>query len=186
MVAKFPSITTWRASLAALYAGAGRVEEAREQLAVLAAGGFEGLRKDAQWLTNLMLIADTCSVVGDAAAAEVLYRQLAPYPRRTVMAAPLAACWGSSSRPLAVLASTVGNYAAAEAHFDDAVAHNEQLGAASPLARTLIEYAAMLQRRGTEGDAARARALATRALELSESLSLPLRRVQALALLSAN
>jgi tetratricopeptide (TPR) repeat protein len=185
LVVQFPVIATWRASLGALYAGAGRVDEAREQLAALARDGFAGLRKDTQWLANTMLAADTCSVVGDTAAAEWLYRELAPYRGRNVMAAPLAACWGSISRSLGVLAATLGDYSAAEAHFEDALADNERLGAAFCIARTLIEYARMVQARGQDGDADRAALLAKRALELAESRRLPLRQQQALDLLAS-
>jgi class 3 adenylate cyclase/tetratricopeptide (TPR) repeat protein len=184
IISKFPSIATWRAALAAMYAGAGRIDEAREQFAVLAEDRFARFQKDVQWFANMMLAADTCAVLDDAASAAVLYEQLAPYPKRSVMAAPFAVCWGSTSRSLGVLATTLGDYAAAEKHFEQALVHCERLEAGNSVARTLIEYAQMLNRRASEGDAARAVELAARALQLSQDLGLPLRLDQARELLS--
>ena len=129
------------------------------------------------------MAADTCTIIGDAACAELLYRDLAPYARRTVMAAPFGACWGSTSRSLAVLARTMRDFAASQAHFEEALAHNEQLEAGAPVARTLVEYAQMLICRDQPDDRARATALTNRALQLSEARRLPLRAEQARRLL---
>jgi hypothetical protein len=180
LVAGYRAIPTWRAALAAMYAEAGRVAEAQGELDVLAVDDFACFRKDVFWLANTMLAADTCSIVGDVARANVLYRQLAPYPRRAVMPAPFTACWGSTSRSLAILARAAGEPTLAEAHFEDAVGHNTELGATPALARTLVEYAQLLfdggsRERGVE--------LAGQARDLARDAGLPVRYEQAGALL---
>jgi class 3 adenylate cyclase len=72
------------------------------------------------------------------------------------------------SRPLGRLATTLGRYDEAAAHFEDALASHEREGAPLWLANTRYEYAAMLQRRGAAGDGERAAVLLAEALDAAE------------------
>jgi hypothetical protein len=65
-------------------------------------------------------------------------------------------CAGSVSWYLGGLAALSGHDAAAEAHFQAAIAHHRRLGARPLLARTLHEYAQLLSARAAGPDRARA------------------------------
>lgn len=181
-VEQFPSIPTWRCALAAMYGQGGRDAEARREFDVVAADGFAAFREDLFWLANITLAADTSAALGDVERASLLYEQLLPYPRRCVMAGPFTACWGSSSRTLGLLAATMARWGEAELHFQEALEQNRKLGARPWLARTQLEYAAMLSSRGAPADSERALELVAEVLETARELSLTDRARQAIEL----
>jgi class 3 adenylate cyclase/tetratricopeptide (TPR) repeat protein len=171
-VEQYTAIPTWRCALAFLYADAGREDEARRHLDHLAAGGFASFRKDIFWFPDVVLAADAAALLADRQRSEALYEQLHPYARRCVMCGPIAACWGSTSRTLAVLAATMQRWDEAEHHFEEAVEHNRLLGARLWLTRSQLEYAEMLATRGWPGDLERALSIVDEALGAALALSL--------------
>lgn len=141
MVAQFP-LAVWRAALAQAYVDLDRLEEARREFDLLAAHDFADLPHDLLRLCTLALLAYTCAALDDRPRAALLYDLLAPYDKR-IVAVTLAAsaCNGCASRELGLLATTLGRWEAAAAHFGDAHAMNGAMGARPFVARVQFEQA---------------------------------------------
>lgn len=169
---QYPAIRTWRCALAYLYADAGRAQEARGELDVLGADEFAALHRDLFWLADVTLLGQACALIADVEHARVLYRQLLPYARRNVIAAAIAACWGSTSRTVALLAVTLGRFDEAGRHFEDAIEMNGAIGARTWQERSRVEYAQMLLARGQDHDRARAQRLLEEASAAARELEL--------------
>jgi eukaryotic-like serine/threonine-protein kinase len=167
--ARFPAAWPW---MTKLLAGTGRTIEARGLLDRLVSSDFTDIPDDAQWLGCFTSIAEACSILHAAPAAEVTYRALAPHAYRFALTGTAAACFGSVSRHLGLLAHVLGRWDEAEAHFQDAIRDNRRAGAPLLVAHALRSYAAMLFDRG-HGDAAkRAIDLAREALTIYRGLHL--------------
>jgi hypothetical protein len=69
-----------------------------------------------------------------------------------------------------VLASLIGDYSRAEAHFADALATSDRIGAPPHLARTSADFARMLLTRGGAGHEGRAQALLMQARSIAERI----------------
>ena len=181
-VEQYPGIPTWRCALAFLYADAGRHEAARRELEILGADEFAALPRDMFWLADVALVGQACWMAGDVERARVLYDQLLPYARRNVTAGAIAACWGSASRILALLAATLGRRAEACRHFEEAIEMNGAIGAVNWQARSRVEYAGMLLADGDAPSRELARELVNEALSTAEELELEDLRARARAL----
>ena len=159
---------TWyplfRCMLVAVHLEVGRDRQARTEFEALSASGFDALPFDNYWVFNMALLGELAHALRDAAAAAVLYEQLQPYALRNTFAPP-EGCLGSVSRPLGLLAETLGRYDDARRHFEDGLAHNRRMGARLWVAHTQHEFARMLLQR--YGPAERDRALTM----LTEGLS---------------
>jgi tetratricopeptide (TPR) repeat protein len=165
----YPDYTILRCALANLESLLGHDDGARVLLNSLAEDDFRRMRQDDSWVLGMTLLAEVCAGLGDAERATALYGHLTPYADSIAVGAPDAAL-GSVARPLGVLAQTMGDEAAAEAHFLAALDVNERIGADPSLADTQREYARMLAQRGRPGDAERARELATRASTIFKAI----------------
>jgi DNA-binding SARP family transcriptional activator/tetratricopeptide (TPR) repeat protein len=150
-VQQYRAIPGWRCVLAHLLCELGCLDEARQELNDLSTNAFDVLPRDALWLGAIAYCAEVAVRLDVHAGA--LYELLRPFPDRNIVAGWTAACLGSSSRPLALLAATLGRHDDAIAHFQDALAMNERMGAAAWLARTRVEYAEFLLRTGYDPDA---------------------------------
>jgi len=168
----YSGIAAWRCGLAFLLAEVGSEPEARTELGRIMAGGPAALPQNVDYVTSLAALAETAHRVDDVAAAARLYELLAPYADRNVVIGGGFACWGSVSRPLALLAATLRRYDDAERHFADARAMHERLKSPPLAARTDCDEAAVVFARGMDGDAERARTLAARALAVAETLGM--------------
>jgi tetratricopeptide (TPR) repeat protein len=167
--ARFPAAWPWTTKL---LAGAGRTIEASGLLDRLVAADFADIPDDAQWLGCMTSIAEACSILQAQPAAEVTYRLLAPYGHRFALTGIAAACFGSVSRHLGMLAHVLGRWDEAEAHFDDAIRDNRRAGAPLLVAHALRCYAAMLFDRGTDDVAEKAADLAREARTIYQDLHL--------------
>jgi eukaryotic-like serine/threonine-protein kinase len=172
LAARYPETTRWAAGLAHLHAQLGRRGEAAAAFEPLAARGFAAVERDNQWLVAMTGLADTCAFLGDARRAAELRDLLLPYAGRNVVIVEGWACFGSADRPLGLLATTMGLWEDAEAHFEAALDLNARLGARPWLARTEHGYAQMLLARRGTGDAERARHLLRRALGATRELGM--------------
>lgn len=118
----------------------------------------------------------TCAALADTEQAAILYRLLAPYADRNVVADRAHVCWGFVERWLGLLAATMARWEDATAHFETALARNQALGSPPLVARTRADYASMLASRGEPGDLDRAaeqrRQAATTARELDMTMLL--------------
>ncbi len=154
----YPALSVSRPMLAALYGETARADEAGRYLGSLAAGGFD-FAVGPLWASNVILCAITCAPLRDATSAAALYPMIAPYAGQW--------CFPAAGMPLevidhhlGVLATVLGRFDEAEAHFAAAAATHERIGAPAWLARTRLEWARMLLARRQRGDGERARSLA--------------------------
>jgi tetratricopeptide (TPR) repeat protein len=169
---QYRAIPGWQAALAYLYSHLGRTDDARDAFEALAASDFTALPRDGQWLVSVVLLADACAFLGDAARADTLYDMLLPYAGRNVVAGFGLACSGSASRHLGLLATTMGRLDAAAAHFEDALVMNARIGARPWVANTELDYGRVLAARGGPRDRSRAAELAANALATAEELGM--------------
>lgn len=148
---RFPNVPTWRANLALFHAELGRTAEARELLAALADDDFRMLTRPLLGIVSLVLLGETCALLGDAPRARALYDVLAPYAPRTVMVGAGVVCLGSLDLYLGRLAAAFGGESAARRHLEAALAMNERLGALPWIAWAHYELARLdAARRGRE------------------------------------
>ena len=167
-IEQHPSLIAWRAGLPLAYLAAGRTAEAVAGFEQLAAGDFAAIPRDMFWFTATCVLAETCSVIGDRARAQVLYELLLPHRRRNVQVTQ-AAFWGSAERFLGLLAATMSRPDLAGEHFAAAIARNEANGC--PMAAGVVrrDYAEMLLRRCGPGDLDAAERLLTEMLATAEA-----------------
>jgi DNA-binding CsgD family transcriptional regulator len=164
--------TSWRPGLAVVLAEMGMEDEARRELRMILADGLGALRSSL-WLASLVYLADTCVALGDADAASVIYPELLAYAGSNVMVGHLVSCYGAMDRYLGTTATVLGDWDAAEAWFQSALALNTRLGARTWLAHTAYGYGRMLIARGAKDDRSHARAQLGVALGLAEEVGLP-------------
>jgi len=162
----------WGPGLALIYAELGRTAEARAQFDQVAANDFADIPHDANWLPCMTYLADVCNFLGDKAHAALIYEQLLPYQKLAVLIASGSACYGSASRYLGTLATTLERWDQAEQHFQDALAMNSAMNAHPWLAHTQYQYARMLLSRDHPGDSEKAEALITEALSTARELGM--------------
>jgi tetratricopeptide (TPR) repeat protein len=160
----------WGPGLALIYAELGRTAEARAQFDQVAASDFADIPDDANWLPCMTYLADVCNFLGDKARAALLYERLLPYKKVAVLIASGSACYGSVSRYLGVLATTMARWDEAEQYFQDASAMNSAMGARPWLAHTQYQHARMLLTRDQAGDSDRAATLLKEALATAREL----------------
>ena len=129
----------------------GRPEEARAEFELLAAHDFADFIEDGDWMIAITLLADTCTEVGDAQRAGLLYELLAPYRSSNVVIGLAAACLGSVARYLGRLAATIGDRDLAREHLAHAMEAHTALQAPVHVAHTQIDYARVLGP-GSEAD----------------------------------
>jgi hypothetical protein len=156
LVARSHLSTAHAAALVLIDAEHGAGDQARGRFGELATAGVATMRPDMVYVWALALLARGCCVLGSRPHATHLYQALLPYADRAAVAAGAVMCAGSVSRYLGGLAALSGQTAAAEAHFQTALAHHRRLGARPLLARTLHEYAQLLAARAAGSDLARA------------------------------
>ena len=109
---------------------------------------------------------------------------LLPY-ERLYAHAPVEAAFGSVARALGVLATSLGRFDEAEAHFGAAIEIEQSMSARPWLAHARHDFAAMLLARGARGDSDRARALLDDALATYAELGMRAWVVRAQALAEA-
>ncbi|MBI4514808.1 MAG: AAA family ATPase [Deltaproteobacteria bacterium] len=171
LVAQFPTVPSWRCGLLYALAELNRADEAKAQLAILAAGDFAGIPRDMFWLVAMAGLGDVCATLGDVARAELLYRLLLPFRDRNAVNV-VGTCTTSIARPLGRLAALIARPDHARQHFEDALAIEGGMGARPLLAHTQHDYAAMLLTTGAASDRDRARQLLAAAVESYEQMGM--------------
>ncbi|MBI1816733.1 MAG: protein kinase [Deltaproteobacteria bacterium] len=166
----YPNVEGYSIHLACYLAELARDAEARAEFDRIAQAGFATLR-DSNYLMNLALLADTCTLLRDSECAKELYRTLLPYEQLYLHFAH-ATTYGAATRALGNLAGVMRYYEGAARHFEDALAMDRRLGARAWEARTQIDYARMRLDRDGPGDREQARVLLGAALATSQELGL--------------
>jgi tetratricopeptide (TPR) repeat protein len=175
----------WRAGPAYLHTQLGRREEAANAFEDIAARGFRALERDNQWLSAITAFADTCAYLGDTNRAAELRDLLLPFAGRNVVIVEGWGSMGSADRALGMLATTMGRWDEAEAHFNAALELNGRLGARPWVARTQMGYAQLLLARNEARDTERARPLLQSALQTAGDLGMTTLAEQAKVRLAA-
>ncbi len=160
----------WRPGLVSLLVELGMEEEARRELAKIAAEGLDGLRESI-WLASLSYLTDACAVLGDKPMAALVYPELEALRGGNVMIGHLVGCYGAADRYLGMLAATLGESERAEAHFETAMELNRRMGARTWLAHTAYEYGRLLAAR-PDLDRDRAAQLLGEARRLAEEIGM--------------
>ena len=136
----------WRPGLAALYAQAGMLDEARQAFESLAAADFGSVARDAMWPTCLVFLSEVCVALADRTRAEYLYESLTPHAGYTI-GAPFTACFGPADRLRGALAALLGRHEVARSHFTAALVLAERSGSPVWLARVQHDWAVALAER---------------------------------------
>src|SRR5262249_51607378 len=127
-------------------------------------------------LAGWCLLAEVCSVLDDSTHASTLYELLLPHAHRNAVSHPVCA-FGSVSRYLGLLATTLERSEDAERHFEAALEMNQRMGARPWVAHTEHDHAQVLLARGAEGDETKAAELLGAALATAQELGMePLAR----------
>jgi DNA-binding SARP family transcriptional activator/tetratricopeptide (TPR) repeat protein len=172
VAADVPTIKTWRALGALIDAQTGNPAEARAEVDRLVMDGAAAIPRDMFWLLGVSALAETCALLPNAREpAAVLYRLLLPYTDHCVQVG-MVTFWGSASRFLGLAATAYGTWDAAHRHFSYAAERNEEIGSKPLVARTLVDHADMLLRRGERADSDAAARLLARATNLAEPLGM--------------
>src|SRR5438034_2725663 len=169
---QYHAIPGYHSGLALVYAEVGREAEARREFEWFAANDFTRLRRDAIWLTTVVLLSEVCTFLGDARRAARLYELLLPYAGRNMVIGNACACTGSIAQQLGLLASTMARWVDAERHFEAALVMNATAGATVAFMRTQLHYAGMLLARGEPGDRQKALELVNQGLDTAQRLGM--------------
>jgi tetratricopeptide (TPR) repeat protein len=147
-----PAGVSWIAGYSWVLAELGREQEARDNLARIAADHFAALPFDTNWLSALGEATETVVLLGDRANAAVLYDLISPYSGRPMTAGRAVVSYGSADRHLGELASMLGRADDATGHFDAARALNSNMPVWLP--HTQLAFARHLEACGEHGRAA--------------------------------
>lgn len=182
VAASFPRLRLTWATLALGWSELDEEEKAREAFEELAGSNFTGLPLDTTWLRGMTDCAAACAWLGDHQRAALLYDLLSPYASQ-VPVVGLGIVAGSVSHYLGILATTLGRFDGAEAHFATGASTHARIGASTWFARTHLEWARMLLTRREPGDAERARDLLSEAVATAREFGLGNVERRAVALL---
>ncbi len=109
----------------------------------------------------MVVLAEVCAGLGDQGSAAVLQERLTPCSG--IMADNGLSTFGAIDRYLGLLSATRGMLDDADRYFAAAAALHEGVGAPIWLARTRLDWARALRRRGQPGDEQRAAELLSQA-----------------------
>jgi class 3 adenylate cyclase/tetratricopeptide (TPR) repeat protein len=153
-----PHLSVWGVTLASLYCETDQLDQARAQVATLAANGFH-IPVDWTWPSTVMSLAQLASDLDDRTLAEHFYPQLQKVAGQVGVTSIGILCYGSLALPCGLLAACLRRWDEADRYFAEAESMNERIGAQPYLMRTRRAWAAMLIDRNAPGDGARIEAL---------------------------
>ena len=125
-----------------------------------------------------------CARLDRADCVDLLRATLEPYADQLIVTAFAGNLTGTVALYLAMLATAIGDWPDAEARFAAAAATHERVRAPQWLARTRLEWARMLQKRGEPEDRQRAGALLGAARAAASELGLAAMEREAAELLA--
>ncbi len=164
-----------QSAFALAHAEAGEADEALAGLRGLAAIGWEAVADDQTQGVALALSAAACGALG-ARAREYsvpVYEHLRPYGgTAVVIRAPAAACLGPADQYLGVVASSIGDLALAEVHFEASLRLARRMASAPFVVAAEVELARTLRQRGREDEQERVAVLLRSAEESALEMGL--------------
>lgn len=160
---------TLRAVVARSYLDLGDLAGARRELEAVGSVGFHDLPDRA---LSLACLAEVTASLGDTAWAERLSALLHPYAGQLIVGRMSSVCPGAADRYLGQLASILGDWDSADAHFTAAAKLEERISAPPLVAVTRYRQASNLISRDCDGDRAEARALLGSVLSTTHRLQM--------------
>jgi DNA-binding CsgD family transcriptional regulator/tetratricopeptide (TPR) repeat protein/ActR/RegA family two-component response regulator len=133
----------WVPGLMVLCCEVGLLDQARSAFEKLASNDFSHIARDDMWVACMVFCAETCTRLGDASRASILYDALLPYAGQTA-SHPAAVCHGAVDSYLGMLAQTTDRMDLARMHYQRAIEMNRVMAAWPALARTQCRLAALL------------------------------------------
>jgi len=137
---------SYQAVLAAAYAFAGQLEDARSILTASSSNDFRDVRRNQLWLTDMTALAETTEILGHQAAAMAIAEQLQPFAGRIA-----AISWTVVSTVdlvLAQMALVTGDHQRARHLAEQAVSASRERKTPLFLGRELLRLAAARQHLG--------------------------------------
>ncbi len=171
-LARNPAMALWAPGLALLHVELGDVAEARRVFIEEVDKYFHIEPGDARLPANLVFLTEVCAALQDAARAPRLYEHMLPWTGHHMTTGSGTALWGACDRYLGLLATLMGDFDRAEAHFREAIAMNARGGLLLQKGYAQRDLAWMLLRRGRTGDRDRARQALDDAAELATGYGL--------------
>ncbi len=171
-VEQYPAVSALRCALAYVRSELGREVEARIEFEYWAERGFATVPQRQDRLVALSYLAEMCTTWGDTPRAKQLYDLLLPYAERNVVIGMAIGYLDNVAHLLGKLATVLGRYGDAQAHFEFSLQRNLHLGAHPRLAHTQYSYARMLLTRSHAGDQERAATLLGQALAIAQELGM--------------
>ena len=162
----------------------GRTDAAARLFEEFAAADFAHSTYNASWLMFEANCAWLCARLDRADCVDLLRATLEPYADQLIVTAFAGNLTGTVALYLAMLATAIGDWPDAEARFAAAAATHERVRAPQWLARTRLEWARMLQKRGEPEDRQRAGALLGAARAAASELGLAAMEREAAELLA--
>jgi class 3 adenylate cyclase/tetratricopeptide (TPR) repeat protein len=162
---------TWRPGFMLICSDLGFAAQARDNLVRLAEWE-PGIPVDSKRLVTLTYLAEVAARLQDVERAERIYALLLPFRDQVVTVPVFTLCCGSTARFLGMLANALGDWSAAEQHFEYALRMDERLRAWPWLAHGRHEYALMLAARNGAGDKAREQDLLSMAAAAAKKLKM--------------
>jgi tetratricopeptide (TPR) repeat protein len=166
-----PGIPAFTIGLAYVHVEAGRLEEARP-LAQSIATQPDSYPLDINFISTLSCLGLVCARLGDPTLTQTIYERLKPYGELSIMIGNGIGYCGAAAHWLGVMATSLGRYDEAAAHFERALTTETAMGSPPWIANTQYEYALMLRARSHPADEARAMALAERAAITAKELGM--------------
>ncbi len=173
-----------KAIYASMLAETGQTDVAAVAFDEIAATDFFQPTNCVAWLRFSADCAWVAARLGRKDSVPELWSRLEPYDDQLIMVAYGGGVSGNVAFYLGLLATTIGDWAEADARFGAAEATHERIGAPTWLARTRLEWGRMLLSRSGPGDRKRAERLLRLALDAARDRSLPSIERDAAALLS--
>ncbi|SAL77881.1 adenylate/guanylate cyclase [Caballeronia arvi] len=162
---------TWRPGFMLICSDLGFEAQARDNLDRLAESEH-GVPMDSKRLVTLTYLAEVAARLQNLKHAERIYSLLLPFRDQVVTVPVFTLCCGSAARFLGMLAHALGDWTAAEQHFEYALQMDERLRAWPWLAHSRHEYALMLAARNRIEDKARAQDLLSMAADVARKLKM--------------
>ena len=173
-----------KAIYALMLAETGQIDAAAVVFDELAVTGFAQPTNNVAWLRFAADCAWLSARIGRKDSVPELRSRLEPYADQLIMVAFGGGVSGNVAFYLGLLATTVGDWAEAEARFAAAEATHERIEAPTWLARTRLEWGRMLLARSGPGDREGAESLLRLTLAAARERSLPNIERDAVELLS--
>ncbi|MFB8386958.1 BTAD domain-containing putative transcriptional regulator [Microbacterium sp. NPDC055910] len=165
-----PHEPVWAVSLAWMWLRQGRRSAARSLVASLPP--FSEFPQDRNWLATACILAVSAVELGETEIAAAAGDALRPYEERLATIGLGVTCWGTGSRPLALVALAQGDTEGAIRHYRRAIEVTGRIGAHPWLAEAQVELAAILADRGDADSLQEAFVLASEAAATGRALTL--------------